>query len=199
MAKGDETRQVILDEAAVQASRVGLGGLTIGALATSTQLSKSGLFAHFRSKEHLQLNVLAHARARFVDSVIRPALATPRGEPRVRALFEHWLRWGSQPGGCLFVAAQFELDDQQGPVRDQLVSDQLDWLDSIAQMFRTGVGEGHFRADVSPEQFASDLDGVMLGYHVHQRLMRDPMAEDRARYAFERLLDAARVVTVHPT
>jgi AcrR family transcriptional regulator len=192
MAKGEETRQVILDEAAAQASRIGLGGLTIGSLAGRTQLSKSGLFAHFRSKEHLQLDVLAYARTRFVDTVIRPALARPRGEPRVRELFELWIGWGSQPGGCLFVAAQFELDDRSGPVRDQLVSDQRDWLDCIAQTFRSGVGEGHFRADASAEQFASDLDGVMLGYHVHRHLLADPLAEEHARYAFERLLDAAR-------
>jgi AcrR family transcriptional regulator len=192
VTKGAETRQVILDEAAAQASQVGLGGLTIGALATRTRLSKSGLFAHFRSKEHLQLQVLAHARARFVDAVVRPALGRPRGEPRVRELFERWLEWGSRPGGCLFVAAQFELDDQRGPVRDQFVADQLDWLDTIAQVFRTGIGEGHFRGDASPEQFASDLDGIVLGFHCHSRLLADPLAGDRARHAFERLLDAAR-------
>ena len=192
MGKGEETRQVILDEAAAQASHVGLGGLTIGSLAAQTQLSKSGLFAHFRSKEHLQLEVLVHTRRRFVEEVVRPALAAPRGEPRVRELFKRWLTWDSRPGGCLFVAAQMELDDQPGPVRDELVSGQRDWMDTIAHIFRSGIGEGHFRADAEPEQFASDLNGVMLGYHSSSRLLADPMAPERATHAFERLLDAAR-------
>jgi AcrR family transcriptional regulator len=192
MGKGEETRTAILDEAAAQASRVGLGGLTIGSLAAQTQLSKSGLFAHFRSKEELQLRVLEHSRQRFTDTVIRPALRVPRGEPRLRDLFERWLEWDSRPGGCLFVAAQMELDDQPGPVRDRLVSDQRDWIDTIAQVFRSGVTEGHFAADADPEQFASDLNGVMLGYHSNNRFFGDPKARDRARFAFERLLDAAR-------
>jgi AcrR family transcriptional regulator len=192
MGKGEETRQVILDEAAAQASHVGLGGLTIGSLATQTRLSKSGLFAHFRSKEQLQLEVLTHTRQRFVDQVVRPALAVPRGEPRVRELFERWLAWDSRPGGCLFVAAQMELDDQPGPVRDELVSGQRDWMDTIAHVFRSGIGERHFREDADPEQFASDLNGVMLGYHSSSRLLADPKAADRARFAFERLLDAVR-------
>ena len=192
MGKGEETRQVILDEAAAQASHVGLSGLTIGSLASQARLSKSGLFAHFRSKEQLQLAVLVHTRQRFVDSVVRPALARPRGEPRVRELFERWLVWDSRPGGCLFVAAQMELDDQPGPVRDRLVSDQRDWMDTIAQVFRSGIREGDFRADADPEQFASDLNGVMLGYHANSRLLADPRALDRARTAFERLLADAR-------
>jgi AcrR family transcriptional regulator len=192
VGKGEQTRQAILDEATSQARQVGLGGLTIGVLAARMQLSKSGLFAHFRSKEQLQLEVLEHARQRFIDLVIRPVLQAPRGEPRVRELFDRWLQWGSQPGGCLFVAAQSELDDQPGPVRDRLVSDQRDWIDTIAQVFRSGVREGHFKSDADPEQFASELQGVMLGYHFSSRLLADPKAMERARTAFERLLDAAR-------
>ena len=128
MSKGTETRQIVLDEAARVASRVGLGGLTIGSLATATQLSKSGLFAHFQSKVSLQLQLLDHTRARFVDLVVRPALAAPRGEPRVRELFRRWLAWDTDalPGGCLFVAASAEFDGQPGPVRDRLAQDQRD-------------------------------------------------------------------------
>jgi AcrR family transcriptional regulator len=193
MGKGALTRQSIVDEATRVASRVGLGGLTIGSLATDTGLSKSGLFAHFNSKESLQLQVLAHARSRFVDLVVRPALNAPRGEPRVRELFERWLAWsGELPGGCVFVAAASELDDQPGPVRDELAADQRDWLETVATVFRGGVTEGHFRADADPEQFAHDLYGVMLAYHHASRLLRDPMAEERARRALERLLDDAR-------
>src|SRR6266550_690916 len=110
--KGATTRQAVLERATQLASRVGLGGLTIGTLADELELSKSGLFGHFRSKEALQIQVLDHAAARFVESVVRPALHEPRGEPRMRALFERWLDWGRSspmPGGCLFVAAATEL------------------------------------------------------------------------------------------
>jgi AcrR family transcriptional regulator len=194
MGKGIETRQAVLDEAARVASRFGLGGLTVGSLAAATRLSKSGLFAHFQSKEALQLQLLAHTRDRFIDLVIRPALAAPRGEPRVRELFRRWLAWDADalPGGCLFVAASAELDDQPGPVRDRLAQDQRDWMDTIAQVFRTGIAEGHFRRDADPEQFAHDLHGVMLAFHHASRLLGDPDAAARATRAFEQLLHAAR-------
>ncbi len=100
MSKGEATRGVILDEAGQLARRVGLGGLTIGSLATQTGMSKSGLFAHFGSKESLQLQVVEHNTERFTLEVIRPALKAPRGEPRVRALFANWLEWDSAEGGC---------------------------------------------------------------------------------------------------
>jgi AcrR family transcriptional regulator len=194
MSKGTETRQAVLDEAARVASRVGLGGLTIGSLAASTRLSKSGLFAHFQSKESLQLQLLGHTRARFVDLVVRPALAAPRGEPRMRELFARWLAWEADflPGGCLFIAASSELDDQPGPVRDRLVQDQRDWMDTIAQVFRTGIAEGHFHAAADPEQFAYDLYGVLLAFHHASRLLGDPDAAARATRAVEALLLAAR-------
>lgn len=191
MSKGAATRDAILDTASRLARTVGLGGITIGTLAASAELSKSGLYAHFRSKEALQVSVLEHARARFVTEVISPALTAPRGEPRVRALFENWLAWDGQPGGCLFVAASFELDDQPGPVRDRLVRYQQDWLDSIAEVFRTGLSEGHFTG-TDPEQFAFELDGVMLSRHHASRLLGDPGTERRTRHAFEALLDRAR-------
>jgi AcrR family transcriptional regulator len=195
MRKGEQTRQAILDQAARVASRVGLAGLTIGHLAEQTGLSKSGLFAHFQSKEALQLEVLKHASARFIDLVIRPALAAPRGEPRLRELFERWLTWCSGdalPGGCLFFAAAAELDDQPGPVRDQLVRDQQDLIDSIMQMFRGAVTEGHLRRDADAEQFAHELHSVMLGYSYYCRLMKDPAAEARTRKSFETLVAGAR-------
>lgn len=195
MSKGTETRQAILHEGVETAHRVGLGGLTIGALASTTGLSKSGLFAHFKSKESLQLEVLAQARAEFIDMVVRPALATKRGEPRVRELFERWVECGRtrMPGGCLFVKAATELDEQRGPVRDQVMQDHRDLYDSIAQIFSTGITEGQFRPDADPVQFASDLNGVMLAFYHAHRLMEDPQAEARARRSFETLLDAARV------
>lgn len=192
VSKGEATRAVILDEAGRLAGGVGLAGLTIGSLATQTGLSKSGLFAHFGSKEALQLEVLAHTAERFTAEVVRPALRAPRGEPRVRALLDRWLAWGSSPGGCLLVASAFELDDQPGPVRDRLVQNQRDWMDTIATVFASGVPEGHFRPDADPRQFAQDLEGVMLAYHLTSRLLADGEAEARARRSLDTLLAATR-------
>jgi AcrR family transcriptional regulator len=190
VGRGEDTRQAVLAEAIEIAARLGLAGLTIGSLATATGMSKSGLFAHFRSKEALQLATLAHAREAFIDAVMRPTLTAPRGEARVRALFEHWLRSAREdwPAGCLFVSAATEFDDRPGRVRDQLVRDQLDLLDAIAQIFATGVSEGEFRAGADPMDFAQDLNGVMLAYFHAHRLLQDPAAEHRARRAFARLL-----------
>jgi AcrR family transcriptional regulator len=193
MGKGEATREAVLDEASRMARTVGLGGMTIGALATSTQLSKSGLYAHFQSKEDLQLQVLEHAKARFVAQVIAPALSAPRGEPRMRSLFEHKLRWDSAPGGCIFTSAATELDDQPGPVRDRVARDERDWRDTIAEVFRTGIAEGHFRPGADPEQFAFDLEGVFLAHHLTSRLLGDASAGERAWRSFDQLLAAARV------
>jgi AcrR family transcriptional regulator len=192
--KGELTRHTILEKAMSLASRVGLEGVTIGRLAEELGLSKSGLFAHFRSKEALQEQVLQFASERFVDAVVRPALTAPRGEPRVRALFERWLDWaraGVARSGCVFVAAATELDDQPGPVRDRLVRLQKDFMEFIAQAYRVAQAEGHFGGGEA-EQFAHDLYGIELAYHHAARLLRDPRAEERARAAFEALVAAAR-------
>jgi AcrR family transcriptional regulator len=193
--KGELTRQAILDHAMGLASTHGLEGLTIGGLADDLHLSKSGLFAHFQAKETLQIQVLEYAASRFVDAVVKPALGAPRGEPRVRALFDRWIGWPSArplPGGCFFVSASSEFDDRPGPVRDRLVQLQKDWLETIANTVRTAVAEGHFHRDADPEQFAHDLYGVMLAYHHAARLLGDARAADRARTAFEALIRAAR-------
>jgi AcrR family transcriptional regulator len=195
MRKGELTRQHILRHASSLASQVGFEGLTIGALAQDLELSKSGLFAHFQSKEGLQLQVLEYAAGQFVDKVVRPSLAAPRGEPRVRALFDSWMRWPKLSGiggGCIFVAAASELDDQPGVVRDRLVELQRDWMETIANVVRTGVSEGHFRADLDAEQFAQDLHGIMLACHFATRLLNDRQAVARAERALEALLAAAR-------
>jgi len=195
MRKGEETRAAILDRGVHLATQIGLEGLTIGRLATDLGLSKSGLFAHFRSKEALQIQVLDAAAERFIDEVVRPAVREPRGEPRVLALFERWLGWtksNSGPGGCLFVAAAAELDDRPGAVRDRLVALQKGWLEMIAIVFRTGIAERDFREDLEPDEFAHDIYSIMLGFHHASRLLRDPRAEPRALAAFERLLSTAR-------
>jgi AcrR family transcriptional regulator len=194
MGKGATTRQTILEHAAGVASASGLEGLTIGRLATDLHLSKSGLFAHFRSKEALQQGVLDAAAAHFTAVVVRPALAQPRGKTRLKAVFERWLAWAKAevtPGGCIFVAAAVELDDRPGPVRDHLVALQLSWLDCIARVVRTAIATGEFAPRTDPEQMAHDLYGIMLSYHHAARLLRDPEAERRARRAFDALVQAA--------
>ena len=195
MAKGEATKDAILDRALSMATQTGLEGLTMGTLAKEVNLSKSGLFAHFQSKEQLQLDVLETAIARFVEQVVAPALREPRGEPRVRALFERWLQWEAAkflPGGCPFLAMANELDDRPGPLRDRLVGCMRDWLQTLATAARIAVSEGHFRADLDTEQFAFNLKANILAYHHFSRLLRDPAAEERARQAFEALLAASR-------
>jgi AcrR family transcriptional regulator len=189
------TRSTILEQAMKLASQVGLSGLSIGHLAQDLKLSKSGVFAHFQSKEALQIQVLETAAERFVEEVVRPALSQPRGEPRLRALFERWLAWAKSqrtPGGCLFVAASVELDDRPGPVRDRLVELQREWLALMANVVKAGIEERKLRNDTDPEQFAHDLHATMLGYHHASRLLQDPRAEARAHAAFDSLIGACR-------
>jgi AcrR family transcriptional regulator len=194
VGKGEQTRETILLHALKLATQVGFEGLTIGRLADELELSKSGLFAHFGSKENLQVKVLELASRRFVDEVVRPALSAPRGIRRVRALFERWLAWEtspSLPGGCPFNAAATELDDRPGPARDFVVQSQHDWLDTIANTARTAVQEREFAPDLDCEQFAYELQSIMLGYSHASRLMKDPRARARTERAFEALLQRA--------
>lgn len=193
MSKGQQTKAAILDEAVGIASRVGFNALTIGQLAESTGMSKSGLFAHFRSKEALQLETLERGRERFTDLVIRPTLAAPRGIARVRALVEHWLIWEAEAleGGCIFVTGSVEFDDQPGPMRDALVRNQRDWAEFIATVAGTAVSEGDFRADLDTEQFAFTLQGLIFAYHHTARLLRDPKALEHTKAAFEQLIAAS--------
>lgn len=201
MGKGDDTRQAILERASALSTRLGLQGLSIGRLADDLGLSKSGLFAHFRSKDALQAQVVEYAAERFIEAVIRPAIAAPRGEPRVRALFESWFAWLHQSGdhGCFFVAAAGELDDHPCPARQVLVRHQKDWLDTIANTVRTGISEQHFRPELDPAQFAFELYGLMLAYHACVRLLADPQAATRVRSGFEALLQRARLASSAPS
>ncbi len=192
MSKGEETRQAILGRAFELANVVGVTGLSIGRLAEATGLSKSGLFAHFGSKEALEVAVVEEASRQFVQAVMVPALREPRGEPRVRALFEHWLAWGQRPGGCFFVGASAELDDRTGPAREALVRACKDWVDELAKAVRIAIREGHFRADADPDQLAFEIYGIMHSMHLFYRFLREPSALERTRAAFERLLGSVR-------
>ncbi len=195
VGKGDQTREAILERALTLASRIGLDGLSIGSLAEELGLSKSGLFAHFKSKEALVVQMLERAGERYLEVVVKPALAAPPGEPRVRALFERFLRWPElvpQPGGCIFVAASIELDDQPGAARELLVRMRREWLDFVAGAVRRAIDAGHFHAKVDPEQFAFEMEGIGLMWHHASRLLHDRRAGERAHRAFEALLASAR-------
>ena len=195
MQKGEQTRTAILETALGTASTVGLSGLSIGELARELGMSKSGLFAHFESKENLQLEVLRTAVDHFINTVVAPALRKPRGERRVRALFENWFDWSSRstlPGGCLFISAASEFDDQPGPIREYLVSTQRDWLAVLSHAAGIAVEERHFRPGLDTEQFAHDLYSILLAFHHFSRLLKLPDARERALQSFERLVESAR-------
>jgi len=190
MGKGEETKRAIVDQALELVSTVGLEKLTIGALADATGMSKSGLFAHFRSKEQLQLQVLVGARERFIDLVIAPALKKPRGEARLRAMFENTMKqWEHElPGGCIFHAVSAELDDQPGPTRDYFVETQRDYADTVKRAAEIAIEEGEFREDLDLDQFVFELGSIAAAYHHFGRLLGDADAEQRARNMFEGLL-----------
>jgi AcrR family transcriptional regulator len=193
--KGDKTREVILDQALRMASELGLEGITIGRLADELDLSKSGLFAHFSSKENLQVQTLDRAAERFAEVVVRPALAAAPGEPRLRALFERWLDWPKrvrQPGGCIFAAAAAELDDRPGPARERLVVLQREWQATLERVVRRAQEVGHLGPHVKAAQLVFELMGITLALNYQDRLLRDPRARERALAAFERLVADAR-------
>jgi len=188
--KGEQTRAAILDAGVGLASRDGLDSLTIGTLADATSLSKSGLFAHFGSREELQLAVLAQAEALFGAKVLQPALAQPRGVARLRALFANWLAWtgSSERGGCIMLGAAAEFDDRPGPVRDALVRGQRAWIAVLQKAVRLALDEGQLRPDTDVEQFVFECFGIALSFHHHARLLGDARARRKALAAHEDLI-----------
>jgi AcrR family transcriptional regulator len=189
--KGEHTRVVILDAALKVASKLGLEGLTIGTLADETGMSKSGLFAHFGSREGLQLAVLEHAAQRYGEQVFMPALKIGRGLPRLRALFERWLDWtiaSGLPGGCIMISAANEYDDRPGPIRDAVIANQRRGAAISEKAVRLAIEEGHLRIDTDPEQIAFEMLGIVLASHNHRRLLGDNEARKRALIAFEQLV-----------
>jgi AcrR family transcriptional regulator len=195
MSKGTTTKEHILDEALKIVSSLGLDNLSIGGLAAAVGLSKSGVYAHFQSKEQLQIEILETAGRRFVETVVAPALTLRRGEPRIRGLFENWLAWSQAsylPGGCIFIAASNEFDDICGSIRDYLVQSQKDWIANLSMAAKIAIDEGHFRNDLDTGQFAYDFYSIVLAYHHFGRLLKDPNALERCRAAFENLITNSR-------
>ena len=190
--KGERARAAILDAALRIVSKAGLDGLTIGTLADATGMSKSGLFAHFGSREELLLAVLAHGQAQFSEVVFQPAMAKPRGLPRLKAMFTHWLDWTESaelPGGCPMIGGAAEFDDKPGPVRDMLAGGQRTWIDTLKRTVRQAVEEGQMPDDTDPEQIAFEMFGIALVVHHHRRLLGYPKARARALAALDKLLN----------
>jgi AcrR family transcriptional regulator len=195
MHKGELTRTSILERAVSMASVVGFEGISIGRLATEAGMSKSGLFGHFGSKEALQHAILEFVIEDFRINVIGPALRESTGEAKLRSLFSRWLEWTGQErltGGCPLVTASVELDDQPGPLRDFLVEQQEAWLDCIRRMAQKSVAEGRFRDGLDTRQFAFEFHGIGLAFNFARRLLKDPNAPQRAKNAFDRLIESAR-------
>jgi AcrR family transcriptional regulator len=194
MSKGEHTRVAILDAALAQASQGGFESLTIGSLAARAGLSKSGLFAHFGSREELQVAAIEAAAARFTETVFLPAFKVRRGLPRLRALFENWLDWPARTGfshGCPMQAAAVEFDDRPGPVRDAVIEHFARLELELGRAVELAIGEGHLRVDLDVGQFVFEMLGVIYAYYHSARLLQGDEAESRARAAFERLVTAA--------
>jgi AcrR family transcriptional regulator len=193
--KAESTHRRILGRGLEIVSERGLTGVTLGDLAGRAALSKSGLFAHFRSKEELQVELLRTAEAAVRREVVTPAMEAPAGLPRLRALMSRWLGWASRsglPGGCPLYSAAFEFDDVDGPVRDYLTQSKREWEGMLEGLVREAMTLGHLRGDLDAAQFVWQLDGIYLAHHVSQRLMRDPDADTRADVAFEALIASSR-------
>ena len=190
--KGERTRAAILDAGFHIVSKAGLEGLTIGTLAEATGLSKSGLFAHFGSREELLLAVLDRGQQEFVKLVVNPALAKARGLPRLKSLFVNWIDWTESadlPGGCPMIGGATEFDDKPGPVRDALAVGQRAWIDTLTRATRQAVEQGQLDAAADPEQISFELFGIALVVHHHRRLLGYDKARARALAAFDALIE----------
>ncbi len=190
LMKGQQTRATILEAALGLASHMGLEGLSIGAIAEVTRMSKSGVFAHFGSREELQISVVREYHARFEDEVFNPALREARGLPRLRGLFERWVRRVSIEidSGCIYISGAVEFDDRPGPVRDALVAMVQAWHTALERAIRLAVDEGHLKADTDPQQMLFEVHGLILALHHDARFLRVPGSLLRAGVAFEHVL-----------
>jgi AcrR family transcriptional regulator len=190
LQKGQQTRAAILEAALGLASHMGLEGLSIGALADVTKMSKSGVFAHFGSREELQIAVVREYHAKFEEEVFFTAIREPRGLPRLRALYERWVRRVSVEidSGCIYISGAVEFDDRPGPVRDALVSMVKAWHAALHKAILLAKDEGHLAADTDALQILFELHGLILSLHHDARFMRSPGALERAGKGFERVI-----------
>jgi AcrR family transcriptional regulator len=188
--KGQQTRAAILDAALGLASHMGLEGLSIGALADVTQMSKSGVFAHFGSREELQISVIREYHAKFEEEVFFPAMREARGLPRLRSLFERWVKRVSVEldSGCIYISGAVEFDDRPGPVRDALVQMVRSWHAALERSIHLAVEEGHLVPGTDATQMLFELHGLILALHHDARFLRVPGAMDRVQRAFEHAL-----------
>ena len=188
--KGDATRAAILDAALAIAGRDGLEGLTIGALADGLKMSKSGVFAHFGSREELQLAVLSEYAGRFIADVLKPAVDRPRGLPRLAALLENWLHVLDREleHGCLMIAGAIEYDDREGSLHDAMVRIVTGWKGELLEAIEQARGEGHLVKGADAEQLVFEIYGLMLAAHQDARLLRSNNSLKRARTGLARLL-----------
>ena len=190
LMKGQQTRATILEAALGLASHMGLEGLSIGAIAEVTQMSKSGVFAHFGSREELQISVVREYHARFEEEIFHPSMREARGLPRLRALFERWVKRVSVEidSGCIYISGAVEFDDRPGPVRDALVAMVKAWQQALERAIGIAVDEGHLKADTDAAQMLFEVHGLILALHHDARFLRVPGAVKRAGVAFEHVL-----------
>ena len=190
LQKGQQTKQVIVDAALGLAAQIGLEGLSIGALAEVTQMSKSGVFAHFGSREELQISVVREYYNRFSDEVFFPAIHEARGLPRVRALFANWMKRVAVElqSGCIFISGAVAFDDRPGPVRDALASSVKTWLAALYRAVVQAKEEGQLNEAADEQQMAFEIHGLILALHYEARFLNNPDAIRHANKGFENIL-----------
>jgi len=190
LQKGQQTKLTIIDAALGLATQFGLEGLSIGALAEATHMSKSGVFAHFGSREELQISVVREYHTRFEQEVFYPAMAAPRGLPRLRALFANWMTRTSTEidSGCIYISGAVEFDDRPGVVRDALVESVRTWHAALFRAIELAKQCGHLRADAAEEQVAFEIHGLILALHYEARFLKNPGSIGRANQGFENIL-----------
>jgi AcrR family transcriptional regulator len=194
MRKGEMTRAAILDVALELASRDGLEGLTIGVLADRMNMSKSGVFAHFGSREDLQMEVIRLYHQRFEQEVFHPSIKEPRGLPRLVAMLEHWIKRVSVEiaSGCIYISGAVEYDDRPGPIREQLVGMVQAWQHALLRCVQQAIDCGDLKADTDAQQLVFEIYGLILALHHDARFLRTPGAIEGARRGFERLIENYR-------
>ena len=195
MAKGSRTRSRILTAAVETACINGFNGLNLQPLADRVGLTKSGLYAHFGSKEVLQVAALEHAAGLFQATVVAPAKTAAAGLPRLRGVFERWLEWpggAGLPGHCPFFAAAVEFDDVDGPVRERLMRLFRDFREVLEQLVASSVRHAHLAAGTSPRQFVHELVALRYAHHWGRDFMREPATAEHTRVAFAALVGRGR-------